>query len=333
MNAVSASIPKCMTKHSKNTGFDSKVGIMSQNTQLAIIIPAYKAKFLSAALDSIAAQTCQDFTLYIGDDCSPYNLEDIVNQYRDNIKLVYHRFETNLGGKDLVAQWERCIAMTQGEPYLWLFSDDDIMEPKCVEAFFSALDETNSYYHLYHFDVKKIDEKGNVLSIPKAYDKVVNSFSYYKEKLIGSYMSLVVENIFSRDIYDRCGGFENFDLAWGSDTATWSIFSKERGMYTISGPYVLWRSSSENISPDFSPAIVERKAKALVEFFKWSFDFYKDYRFICLYINVRAFINRMKSFQHSLTRNALNDSVKSFCKIHQIALLSPVVKWIIIIKG
>ena len=300
MNAVSASIRKCMTKHSKNTGFDSKVGIMSQNTQLAIIIPAYKATFLSAALDSIAAQTCQDFTLYIGDDCSPYNLEDIVNQYRDNIKLVYHRFETNLGGKDLVAQWERCIAMTQGEPYLWLFSDDDIMEPKCVEAFFSALDETNSYY---------------------------------KEKLIGSYMSLVVENIFSRDIYDRCGGFENFDLAWGSDTATWSIFSKERGMYTISGPYVLWRSSSENISPDFSPAIVERKAKALVEFFKWSFDFYKDYRFICLYINVRAFINRMKSFQHSLTRNALNDSVKSFCKIHQIALLSPVVKWIIIIKG
>ena len=162
MNAVSASIRKCMTKHSKNTGFDSKVGIMSQNTQLAIIIPAYKATFLSAALDSIAAQTCQDFTLYIGDDCSPYNLEDIVNQYRDNIK------------------------------YLWLFSDDDIMEPKCVEAFFSALDETNSYYHLYHFDVKKIDEKGNVLSIPKAYDKVVNSFSYYKEKLIGSYMSLVV---------------------------------------------------------------------------------------------------------------------------------------------
>ena len=172
MNAVSASIRKCMTKHSKNTGFDSKVGIMSQNTQLAIIIPAYKATFLSAALDSIAAQTCQDFTLYIGDDCSPYNLEDIVNQYRDNIKLVYHRFETNLGGKDLVAQWERCIAMTQGEPYLWLFSDDDIMEPKCVEAFFSALDETNSYYHLYHFDVKKIDEKGNVLSIPKAYDVV-----------------------------------------------------------------------------------------------------------------------------------------------------------------
>lgn len=68
--------------------------------QLAIIIPAYKATFLTAALDSIAAQTCKDFTLYVGDDCSPEPIGNIVEQYRDKIDLVYQRFETNLGGKD-----------------------------------------------------------------------------------------------------------------------------------------------------------------------------------------------------------------------------------------
>jgi glycosyltransferase involved in cell wall biosynthesis len=68
--------------------------------QLAIIIPAYKATFLPAALDSIAAQTCQDFTLYIGDDCSPEPIGSIVEQYKDRIELVYQRFDTNLGGKD-----------------------------------------------------------------------------------------------------------------------------------------------------------------------------------------------------------------------------------------
>ena len=71
--------------------------------KLAIVIPAYKATFLRAALDSIAAQTCQDFTLYIGDDCSPYQLGAIVDEYRDKIDLFYERFDTNLGGKDLVA--------------------------------------------------------------------------------------------------------------------------------------------------------------------------------------------------------------------------------------
>ena len=44
---------------------------MPEQNNLAIVIPAYKSTFLPAALDSIAAQTCQDFTLYIGDDCSP----------------------------------------------------------------------------------------------------------------------------------------------------------------------------------------------------------------------------------------------------------------------
>ena len=84
--------------------------------RLAIIIPAYKATFLPAALDSIAAQTCKDFTLYVGDDCSPEPIGSVVEQYRDNIELVYQRFDANVGGKDLVAQWERCIAMSREEP-------------------------------------------------------------------------------------------------------------------------------------------------------------------------------------------------------------------------
>jgi len=59
--------------------------------KLAIIIPAYKATFLPATLDSIAAQTCQDFTLYVGDDYSPEPIGSIVEQYRDNVDLVYKR--------------------------------------------------------------------------------------------------------------------------------------------------------------------------------------------------------------------------------------------------
>ena len=101
---------------------------MEKQNNLAIVIPAYKSTFLAAALDSIAAQTSLDFTLYIGDDCSPNHLGAIVDRYRDRINLVYHRFDTNLGGKDLVAQWERCIDMSQGEEWIWLFSDDDVME-------------------------------------------------------------------------------------------------------------------------------------------------------------------------------------------------------------
>jgi len=61
---------------------------MAKQNNLAIVIPAYKSTFLAAALDSIAAQTCKDFTLYIGDDCSPNNLGEIVDRYMDKINYL-----------------------------------------------------------------------------------------------------------------------------------------------------------------------------------------------------------------------------------------------------
>ena len=48
---------------------------------IAIVIPAYKDTFLTETLESISNQTDKDFTLYIGDDNSPYQLLDIVNKY------------------------------------------------------------------------------------------------------------------------------------------------------------------------------------------------------------------------------------------------------------
>ena len=89
---------------------------------MAIVIPAYKGRFLKETLDSIAVQAHKDeFVLYIGDDASPERLDKIVESYQNKVNLVYHRFSENMGGKDLVAHWERCIQLS-AEPFIWLFS-------------------------------------------------------------------------------------------------------------------------------------------------------------------------------------------------------------------
>ena len=100
---------------------------------MAIVIPAYKGRFLKETLDSIAVQAHKDeFVLYIGDDASPERLDKIVESYQNKVNLVYHRFSENMGGKDLVAHWERCIQLS-AEPFIWLFSDDDLMPADGVE--------------------------------------------------------------------------------------------------------------------------------------------------------------------------------------------------------
>ena len=82
--------------------------------KIAIVIPAYKCRFLRQTLDSIVVQTCRSFTVYIGDDASPQNLKEIVSDYADKMNIVYRRFDTNLGGFKKVATSTAVTARVSG---------------------------------------------------------------------------------------------------------------------------------------------------------------------------------------------------------------------------
>lgn len=272
-----------------------------KRNNLAIVIPAYKATFLAAALDSIAAQTCQDFTLYIGDDCSPNNLGEIVDRYRDKINLVYRRFDTNMGGKDLVAQWERCIDMSQGEEWIWLFSDDDVMEKNCVEEFYKLPEEVRRNY-VVHFNVITIDEFNNgYKKVNPVFPKTLTDYEFIREKTKGKINSYVVEYIFPRSVYQNAKGFQNFDLAWGSDILTWMKFAGAcKGIYTVvaTDACVEWRCSNVNISPDKSKPVLERKMAAIIENAAYVQDYLVQKKY------GRHFMIHAKAVLGELARNA-----------------------------
>ncbi|MCA6069106.1 glycosyltransferase family 2 protein [Chryseobacterium sp. RG1] len=221
---------------------------LNQEIKLAIIIPAYKSTYLAETLQSLANQTNQNFRVYIGDDCSPYYLEDIVINFYDKLNIIYHKFENNLGAESLVKQWERCIDLCN-EEYIWLFSDDDIASSQCVEAFYEKINNDN--LKLMRFYTKIIDESGKI--IPLYFDKTNIYKNISAEKFISlrlsqdRFRSYVVEYIFHRSIYQEVK-FQNFQLAWFSDDAFWlevSIFSKG---ISIIPQFVFWRFSGQNIS-------------------------------------------------------------------------------------
>jgi len=59
-------------------------------SDLAFVIPAYRGRFLRGALSSLAEQTDQRFCVYIGDDASPDNLEQIIEPFQDRLNLRYN---------------------------------------------------------------------------------------------------------------------------------------------------------------------------------------------------------------------------------------------------
>ena len=109
---------------------------------LAILIPAFKTRFFRETLNSIANQTCKNFTLYVGDDCSPENIEEITFEYSNVINIKYIKFPNNIGAKHLVNQWNRCLNLVNDEEWIWLFSDDDIMDKDCVKSFYFSLENS-----------------------------------------------------------------------------------------------------------------------------------------------------------------------------------------------
>jgi hypothetical protein len=183
------------------------------------------------------------------------------------LDLNYHRFAENLGSRSLVEQWQRCIQLSS-EPYAWLFSDDDVMDPECVGAFYAALEKTESKFDLYRFNTLEINAQGKVIKLYPPHPPVESVIEFAYHRLNRNRESFISEYIFARKAFDANGGMVKFPLAWCSDDASWITFAGDQGIYTIDGPKIYWRNSNVNIS-FAAPARREDKLEACGLYLAW----------------------------------------------------------------
>ena len=244
--------------------------------QLAVIIPAYKAAHLPQALACLAAQTDQRFRVYVGDDASPEPVEVAVRQSSiPPDRLVYQRFETNLGGRSLTKQWDRCIELSH-EPWIWLFSDDDEMEPGCVAAFYAQLISTEAAYDFYRFNTIEIDDRGQCTAVCPPHPEWETARAYLYFFLAGVRRATQQESIFRRATYHQLGGMIELPLGWYADTVFALACSRNWGVSTITGPLVRFRLSGQNISSRRNRSMVVPRWNALMIFIRWSQQFVAD---------------------------------------------------------
>lgn len=250
---------------------------MSTQSRLAIVIPAYKGKYLKQTLQSLADQTCKDFIVYIGDDKSPDDLFKIVEEFEGRIDIVYKKFENNLGGVNLVDQWNRCINLIDQEQWIWLFSDDDYVESICVETFYSSLNK-NKDIDLYRFNNQIVNSGGEAIGPLNKFPEFLSAEDFFKGRLNKKIYSYAVEYIFSRQAFEDVKGFEYFDLCWSTDDATWIKLARKHGIYTMNQGIVYWRYSDLNISSITNDKpIVIRKIQANLAYLLWADRYFKSY--------------------------------------------------------
>lgn len=230
---------------------------------------------MARTLACIAAQTDQRFRLYVGDDASPEPLGDIVRGCTMPAdRIVYRRFEANLGRKSLTQHWDRCIRLSH-EPWVWLFSDDDLMSEDCVASLLEGMQKTGEMYDLYRFNTVMVDANDHLVAMnpPHPEWETWNQFAYFLLRQLRQ--TVQQEMIFRRASYDRLGGFLDVPLAWASDHAFAIACGQQSGMYTIKTGRIGFRQSGANISSQRDRATDRLKFQAVLTYVTWLADYIK----------------------------------------------------------
>ncbi len=225
--------------------------------KFSVLIPAYKDSFLREAIQSVISQTFSDWELVVLNDCSPYDIESIVNEFNDK-RIVYSVNSENVGAVDVVNNWNKCLSMSSGE-YVICIGDDDILCQDCLMEYAKYISQ---YPNVGAFHTRSIiiNEKGKQLYITDTRPEKESVYALMahrmkEEQFIGDFC-------FKSTTIKDVGGFYYFPLAWGSDDVTAYLCSKNNGIVNVSRPVFCYRKSSINIT---SVGSARLKIKALNE--------------------------------------------------------------------
>lgn len=212
--------------------------------KLSITVPAYKAKFLYEAIDSVLKQTYNDFELIIVDDCSPEDLKSIVDKFSDP-RIRYYRNKKNCGAVDVVDNWNICLSYCTGE-YVICMGDDDRLLPCCLEEYVKLIGKYPGL-EVYHAWTEIIDEKGNTLSLQEPRPEYEGGLSMIINRWSGR-LQYIGDFCFKAKALKDYGGYYKLPFAWASDDISAARAALKGGVANMQVLGFQYRNSPATIS-------------------------------------------------------------------------------------
>lgn len=139
---------------------------------VSIVLPVYNGeRFLTESIDSIIAQTYQNWELIIIDDCSSDSSPEIAKSYVSKDKRIhYYRNEQNL---KLPRSLNRGFSLAKGDYLTWT-SDDNKYLPVAIEKMVNTLKQEKTEFVFATCDVINAEgETVDIWSAPKDYQNAI----------------------------------------------------------------------------------------------------------------------------------------------------------------
>ena len=169
----------------------------------SFILPAYKGRYLKESISSILKQDYTDFELIVVDDCSPDPILQMVLEFNDE-RITYYRNEQNIGGKDLVAQWNHCLEYAKGD-YVILATDDDLYESNFLSSFVPLIKKYPDV-NLFRARILQVDSHNEIKYIDSCYKEFLLPIEF-RYHIMHGMKGGIPQYIFKRDALVKKGGF------------------------------------------------------------------------------------------------------------------------------
>jgi glycosyltransferase involved in cell wall biosynthesis len=227
-----------------------------QSPVVTFVVPCYKlAHLLRECVESILAQSYEDFEILIMDDCSPDDTPAVARSFADP-RVRYIRNEPNLGH---LRNYNRGIELARGR-YLWLISaDDKLRRPYVLERFVTALESNPGASYVFCPAVKFNDEgETGVYGAHGEQDRVFRRPEFLRVLAHGNSVSAPAA-MARKEYYERIGGFP-LDLPFAGDWYIWARFALDGDVVYLHEPMINYRVHPLNMTKGF----LGPKAAALV---------------------------------------------------------------------
>lgn len=222
---------------------------------VSIIIPLYNSeKYIGECLDSILAQTLQNYEIIVVDDCSTDNSRAVVESYvaKFGRRLKLFSMEKNSGKPSLPRN--KGLLLSRGE-YVLFVDNDDMITPTALEELYTFAKNYSAEVvyceHYYSADANgknlKLAHKQKNIFVDKPTfetnylpDKIDKAIQYLFVAMPWSYMvkrTLLIENeiIFPDIIRD--------DTIW-----TWHVVFCAQKILRIPNAMYIWRGTETSIT-------------------------------------------------------------------------------------
>lgn len=202
---------------------------------VSIITPTWNCgRFIAETIDSVLAQTYQNWEMLIVDDCSTDNTKEVVAKYNDP-RIKYYCLEKNSGAA--VAR-NTALRMAKGR-WIAFLDSDDLWKPEKLECQLKFMVD-NGYAFTYH-NYTEIDESSKPLGVFVSGKKKVSKWEMFACCWPGC-----LSVMYDKDIV---GLIQIENVKKNNDTALWLKVVKKTPCYLLNEDLARYRRRKGSITP------------------------------------------------------------------------------------